>query len=422
MTEPNETPTRSTPPVRILGPIRILGIETSCDETAAAVIEDGVRICSSVVASQMATHGKYGGVVPELASREHLRAIVPIVRQAVEDAGLSYSQLDAIAVTQGPGLVGSLLGGLTYAKSLALALGKPLVAVNHLEGHIHAVILEEHLAGRPDPEFPALALVVSGGHTLLAVAERETKKDSVLSDSSAVFSYHILGRTRDDAAGEAYDKVAKLLGYGYPGGPVLDRLARHGNSGAVAFTKPKMKVTKTTKGNALDFSFSGIKTAVLRYVESHGLAEEIAERNSFRRENPTAGFDELLAHSSRTTLDLVASFQRAVVDDLVEHTLEAAEREGVNSIFVTGGVAANSLLRERFSRLRAGPPEPQPRGAPQVRATERWSAACPPVYFPRLSLSTDNAAMIAAAAFPKYLARQFAAWDVPPDASLALGQ
>jgi N6-L-threonylcarbamoyladenine synthase len=434
-------------------PIRILGIETSCDETAAAVVENGARVLSSVVASQMATHGKYGGVVPELASREHLRAIVPIVRQAVEDAGIAYSDLDAIAVTQGPGLVGALLVGLTYAKSLALALGKPLVAVNHLEGHIHAVILEERLNGRPDPEFPALALVVSGGHTLLAVAERAAGKsvpsvlsvDSALavpsvgsvpsefSEDSLLFSYRIIGRTRDDAAGEAYDKVAKLLGYGYPGGPVLDRLARHGNPDAVSFTKPKMK---TTSGSALDFSFSGIKTAVLRYVESHGMAAEIAERNAFRKQNPKAGLDELLSHSSRRTLDLVASFQRAVVDSLVEHTLAAAERESVNSIFITGGVAANSLLRERLTQLRSGsiravPPcgisERTLRTAEQSlratgRATERGRVGYPPVYFPRLSLSTDNAAMIAAAAFPKFQARQFAGWDTPPDASLALGQ
>ncbi len=393
--------------------VRILGIETSCDETAVAVVEDGARVCSSVVASQTTTHGKYGGVVPELASREHLRAIVPIARQAVEDAGMSYSEVDAIAVTQGPGLVGALLVGLTYAKSLALALGKPLVAVNHLEGHIHAVLLEERLNGRPEPEFPALALVVSGGHTLLAIAELMAEKSgdsvpSVLSVPSVPsevrfgpFSYRIVGRTRDDAAGEAYDKVAKLLGYGYPGGPVLDRLARHGNPVAVRFTKPKMRVTPTSKGSALDFSFSGIKTAVLRYVQANEMAEEIAGRNALRKRNSRPKIEELLEHSTPKTLDLVASFQRAVVADLVEHTLEAAEQENVNSIFVTGGVAANSLLRERFTKLRAG---------------------YPPVYFPRLSLSTDNAAMIAAAAFPKFQAGLFAGWDTPPDASLALGR
>lgn len=376
-------------------PVRILGIETSCDETAAAVVENGARICSSVVASQGATHGKYGGVVPELASREHVRAIVPIVRQAVEEAGLDYSRLDAIAVTQGPGLVGSLLVGLTYAKSLALAENKPLIAVNHLEGHVHAVLLEERLAGRPDPEFPALALVVSGGHTLLAVVNEAPEKNSVPSVPSGLLSYRIVGRTRDDAAGEAYDKVAKLLGFGYPGGPVLDQLARHGNPHAVSFTKPKMK------GNLLDFSFSGIKTAVLRYVEAHGLASEISERLEFRKQNPKAGFEEILAHTAARTLDLVASFQKGVVDDLVDHCLKAAEREGVNSLLITGGVAANSLLRKRLQNLRGGAPR---------------------AYFPRLSLATDNAAMIAAAAYPKFQARCFAAWDLPPDASLALGR
>src|SRR5579885_3446414 len=243
-------------------PIRILGIETSCDETAAAVLEDGARLRSSVVASQMATHGKYGGVVPELASREHLRAIVPVVRRAVEEAGIAYSQLDAIAVTQGPGLVGALMVGSVYAKSLAFSLGKPLIAINHLEGHIYAILLEERLNGRAEPEFPALSLVVSGGHTLLAITE------TVGSDSAGtgpVLHHRLLGRTRDDAAGEAFDKVAKLLALGYPGGPVVDKLAKFGNPHAVAFSRPKMK------GNPLDFSFSGTKTAVLRYVEHSGM-------------------------------------------------------------------------------------------------------------------------------------------------------
>ena len=385
--------------------VRILGIETSCDETAAAVVENGAQICSSVVASQVKTHGKYGGVVPELASREHVRAIVPIVRQAVQEAGLEYAQLDAIAVTQGPGLVGALLVGLTYAKSLALALGKPLIAVNHLEGHIYAVLLEERLQGRQEPEFPALSLVVSGGHTLLAVSR---PIQNVSEQNAPLFSHQIIGKTRDDAAGEAFDKVAKLLAFGYPGGPVLDKLARHGNPDAVSFTRPKMK------GNSLDFSFSGIKTAVLRYVESHELVKEIEDRRRWRQpfdfahgpelaegQNPSAIAEQLLAHTAQPTLDLVASFQQAVVEDLVEHCLEAAERESVNSIFVTGGVAANSLLRKRLLGLRG---------------------KLPPVYFPRLGLSTDNAAMIAAAAFPKFLAGQFAGWETQVDASLALGQ
>ena len=375
--------------------IRILGIETSCDETAAAVIENGSRLRSSVVASQIATHGKYGGIVPELASREHLQAIVPVVRRAVKEAGLEYSQLDAIAVTQGPGLVGALMVGLTYAKSLSLALGKPLLAVNHLEGHIHAVLLEERLQGREEPEFPALSLVVSGGHTLLAVTRKISSPAPGDPLAPPPLAHRILGRTRDDAAGEAFDKVAKLLALGYPGGPLIDKMARHGNSHAVSFSKAKMK------GNPLDFSFSGIKTAVLRYVESNGLAPEIAERRAYRQQNPASDAAELVSRSSQTTLDLIASFQRAVVEELVQHSIDAANAEAVNSVFVTGGVSANSLLRERFLNL---------------------GGKLPPVYFPRLSLSTDNAAMIAAAAFPKFLAGRFAGWDTPADASFALEQ
>ncbi|HWP84626.1 MAG TPA: tRNA (adenosine(37)-N6)-threonylcarbamoyltransferase complex transferase subunit TsaD, partial [Terriglobia bacterium] len=344
-------------------------------------------------ASQYATHGKYEGVVPELASREHVRNIVPVVRQAMEQAEIAYGDVDAIAVTVGPGLAGALLVGLTYAKSLALALEKPLIAVNHLEGHIHAVLLEERLEGRPEPEFPALSLIVSGGHTLLAITELKASPASN-GRRAPVFTNRIIGRTRDDAAGEAFDKVAKLLGYGYPGGPVIDRLAPHGNPHAVEFTKPRMK------GNPLDFSFSGIKTAVLRYVQAHGMEQEIEARRAWRMEHPKAGKEELLAHSSNRSLDLIASFREAVVNDLVEHCREAAEREGVHSVFVTGGVAANALLRERMSRL---------------------AKTGVPVYFPRLGLSTDNAAMIAAAAYPKFLAREFAGFDLTADASLALG-
>src|SRR6202140_1634664 len=241
--------------------MRILAIESSCDETAAAVVEDGERVLSSVVASQLSTHAKYGGVVPELASREHLRAIVPVVRAALEQAGISFDQLAAIAVTEGPGLVGSLLVGITYAKSICFARGLPLIGVNHIEGHIHAVFLEA--AGGQSIEFPALALVVSGGHPhLFEVREG--------------FAYRLLGKTRDDAAGEAYDKVAKLLGFGYPGGPIIDQLAPYGDPNAVKFTSPRMK------GNALDFSFSGLKTAVLRWVEQHDLTAEIEARRNQR--------------------------------------------------------------------------------------------------------------------------------------------
>jgi N6-L-threonylcarbamoyladenine synthase len=340
--------------------VRILGIETSCDETAAAIVEDGARILSNVVASQMATHAPYGGVVPELASREHLRAIVPVVREAFTAAGLRHGDVDAVAVTAGPGLVGSLLVGITYAKTVAMSLGKPLLAVNHLEGHVHAVPLEQRQRGEAAPEFPALALLVSGGHTLLLLVEEE----------GGAFHYRVLGRTRDDAAGEAYDKVAKLLGLGYPGGPVIDRLAKQGNPAAVSFTPPK------TKGNPLDFSFSGIKTAVLRYVQAHHLQP---------------------GDSSPKTLDLLASFQHAVVEDLFARTRQAARQHDVRSVIVSGGVACNSRLRERFRTLDGLP-----------------------VYFPSPALCTDNAAMIAAAAFPKLVARQFAGLDLAADANLRL--
>src|ERR1700722_15576215 len=260
---------------RRLEKVRILGIESSCDETAAAVVEDGERVLSSVVASQMATHGKYGGVVPELASREHLRAIVLVVREALESAGTTLDNLAAIAATVGPGLVGSLLVGLTYAKSLSFARGVPLIAVNHIEGHIHAVVMEAKRDGTP-VELPALALVVSGGHTHLFEVQEG-------------FRYRLLGRTRDDAAGEAFDKVAKLLGYGYPGGPIIDHLALHGDPKAVRFTFARMK------GNALDFSFSGLKTAVLRWVEARDMEAEIAARRALLRENPTPVVEDWLA-------------------------------------------------------------------------------------------------------------------------------
>src|SRR5262245_46642069 len=275
----------------------ILGIESSCDETAAAVVEDGRTVLSSVVASQMRTHGKYGGVVPELASREHLRAIVPVVREALDRAGTRLDDLAAIAVTMGPGLVGSLLVGLTYAKSLSFATGVPLIAVNHIEGHIHAVIMEARIV-----EFPSLALVVSGGHThLFEVREG--------------FVYRPLGKTRDDAAGEAFDKVAKLLGFGYPGGPIIDRLAPFGNPEAVRFTFAKMK------GNALDFSFSGLKTAVLRWVESRAMQAEIDARSALRREVSAPSVEEWLAVTPRATLDLLASFQRAVITELLKRAI-----------------------------------------------------------------------------------------------------
>jgi N6-L-threonylcarbamoyladenine synthase len=436
----------------------ILGIETSCDETAAAVVERGARTLFSVVASQIATHARYGGVVPELASREHLRAIVPVIREALVQAGITLSDLDAIAVTSGPGLAGALLVGITYAKALAYANRLPLIAVNHLEGHIHAVLLNEresqHQSAAPsftesasavsermgkNKDGPtsntsaALALVVSGGHTHLYLAQ----------PAQGTWRYTLIGRTVDDAAGEAFDKVAKLLGLGYPGGPWIDALAPFGNPHAVPLSfaqiktkahlggKPaRTKAAKTAPIARLDphflFSFSGIKTAVLRYVELHGLRAEAKARvdwlfpvappfsesasaNSERVGNnigtrvvsPPQTREDALALCPQPTLDLIASFQYAVVGDLLKKTFAAAESLGAGRILVTGGVAANRELRARFTQ----------------EAARRGLA----IAFPTLALSTDNAAMIAAAAWPRFLAGEFAPPDLSADPSLTLG-
>ena len=476
----------------------ILGIESSCDETAAAVVERGSRTLSSVVASQIATHARYGGVVPELASREHLRAIVPVVRAALAEAGITLADLDAVAVTAGPGLAGALLVGITYAKALAFAQGLPLIAVNHLDGHIHAVLLHErslpeclpHGRNSFDDE-PALALVVSGGHTHLYLCR----------PAHGAWSYSLVGRTLDDAAGEAYDKVAKLLGFGYPGGPWIDALARFGNPRAVPFAfsriKPKIhlggkpprtKAALTAPIADLDprflFSFSGIKTAVLRYVELHELRGEalaraarlfppeaaalkglgfsraitdlqteralapagnlnaegdggfnprvkpiettmalategrsspisfetpsfsavsfVPDKSSSASPTPPQTKEEALALCPQQVLDLAASFQCAVVGDLMKKTFAAAESLGARRILITGGVASNRELRARFS-------------AEAARRSLR-------VAFPTLALSTDNAAMIAAAAWPRFLAGEFAHDSLSADPSLALGR
>lgn len=383
---------------------RILGIESSCDETAAAVVERGVRQLANVVASQISIHAPYGGVVPELASREHLRAIVPVVDAAIREAGaalgnpaLGLKDMDAIAVTEGPGLAGALLVGIGYAKALAYALDKPLIAVNHLEGHIHAVLME-HAA---DPAFthhapelaPLLALVVSGGHTHLYLAHTDC----------GAWQYRNVGHTVDDAAGEAFDKVAKLLGLGYPGGPWVDRLAAHGNPLAVPFSfaqiKQKAHRATTSADRRFLFSFSGIKTAVLRYVELHDMADSIEQRRQRFSSSITA--DEALALCDPQTLGLLASFQRAVVDDLKRKTFAAAEHYGARGLLVSGGVAANRELRTRFSA------EANQRGLP--------------IAFPTLALATDNAAMIAAAAWPKLVAGNFAPESLSASSSLALG-
>jgi len=376
----------------------ILGIESSCDETAAAVVRSGEHIASNVVFSQIATHQPYGGVVPELASREHLRAIVPVVRKALADARQTYQSVDAVAVTQGPGLAGALLVGISYAKALAFALEKPLIAVNHLEGHIHAVLLEERRKGNHDLRFPVLALVVSGGHTHLYLAKWQ--------DNS--WSYENIGHTRDDAAGEAFDKVAKLLGLGYPGGPIVDKLSTHGDPHAVKFPPSQLKhrdrndqkVGRTYEGPRFDFSYSGIKTAVLRYIETHNMQASITERRKALAMIPQPKLEDYLSNCDQQTLNLVASFQRALVEDLAAKTLAAARAYDVATLFITGGVAANQELRQQFDR--------------DVAQEGLF------VYFPSRPLSTDNAAMIAAAAYPKFLAGDFASMDFSAEAGMVL--
>src|ERR1019366_4192131 len=382
----------------------ILGIESSCDETGAAVVRSGQQILSNVVASQIATHQPYGGVVPELASREHLRAIVPVVRAALSEAGQTYQSVDAIAVTQGPGLAGALLVGISYAKALAFALDKPLIAVNHLEGHIHALLLEKRQSGNGDLDFPVLALVVSGGHTHLYLAEVQEN----------IWTYRNIGHTRDDAAGEAFDKVAKLLGLGYPGGPIIDRLASHGDPHAVKFQMAQIKhpdrrdykqgdnqQARAEDGRPqFDFSYSGIKTAVLRYVETEKLKPAIEARRQALAGIGKPALEDILRLCDRQTLNLVASFQRTMVNYLVMKTLAAAREYDVHTLFVSGGVAANRELRAAFER------EAGMQGLP--------------VFFPSRALSTDNAAMIAAAAFPKFQRREFVAMDFSAEAGMRL--
>ena len=337
----------------------VLGIETSCDETAAAIVKDGHEILSNVIYSQVKTHTPYGGVVPEIASREHLLKIRPIVDQAFKDAGRTLHDIDGIAATSGPGLIGSLLVGLTYAKALSFSARKPLAAVNHIEGHIYSVSFEH-----PGAEFPALALVVSGGHTNLFWVE------SVSGDFGHL-KYKLVGRTRDDAAGEAYDKVAKLLGLGYPGGPIIDRIAKTGNRNAIRFSIPKIS------DGSLDFSFSGIKTAVLNMLKE----------NAALREDPLRR-------------DLLASFQESVVNMLWAVTSKAIAALEPRSVMLSGGVAANSRLREVFR--------------------ERTEEAGLRFYFPKPILTTDNAAMIAAAGTAHLMRGDTAEIDVSPDPNMRL--
>ena len=337
----------------------VLGIETSCDETAAAVVRDGRQIVSSVIASQIDTHKRFGGVVPELASREHLAKIVPIVEEAFSQAKIEPDNIDGIAVTVGPGLVGSLLVGVSYAKAMAFALRKPLVGVNHIEGHVYSVAF-----GNPPVEYPALALIVSGGHSNLFLVPEPGK-------------YKVLARTRDDAAGEAFDKVAKMMGLGYPGGPIIEKLAHEGNPQAVKFSVPRMG-----DGSA-DFSFSGLKTAVTKHVRETGLQPVT------NREAP-----------SQAIKDLAASFQSVVVRSLVGTTERLAAEYAPQTLIVAGGVACNGALREASSE-----------------AAERLGI---PAYFPSPHLSTDNAAMIAAAGTVKLQAGERAGFDLNADVTLRL--
>ena len=329
----------------------VLGIETSCDETAAAIVRDGREILSSVIASQVETHKRFGGVVPEIASREHLDKIVPIVDEAFAQAGIKPKDIDGIAVTIGPGLVGSLLVGVSYAKAMAFALQKPLVGVNHIEGHVYSVAF-----GNPPVDYPALALIVSGGHSNLFYVPEPGK-------------YKVIARTRDDAAGEAFDKVAKMLGLSCPGGPIIEKLAREGNPKAVKFSLPRMG------DGSPDFSFSGLKTAVTKHVRESGL-------------EPVTNGEE----PSQAIKDLAASFQSVVVRSLVGTTERVAADYVPKTLIVAGGVACNEALRN----------------ASQAAASRIGI----PVYFPSRHLSTDNAAMIAAAGTVKLQAGERAGFDL----------
>jgi N6-L-threonylcarbamoyladenine synthase len=337
----------------------ILGIETSCDETAAAVIENGTVMKSNVIHSQISTHQKFGGVVPEVASREHLDKIHSVVNEALTLAWLTPSNIDGIAVTQGPGLIGSLLVGINYAKGMAFATKKPIVGINHIEGHVYSTAFEF-----PAPEYPALALVVSGGHTNIFLLPEAEK-------------YKLIGRTRDDAAGEAFDKVSKLLGLGYPGGPVVDRLAKLGNKRAINFPIAEIKEHR------FDLSFSGLKTAVLRYVKENNV-----QSSSFSLP-PT-----------KEIFDICASFQFAVVRALIRSLRRAAQEHPVKTLILAGGVACNSELRRAFQQL-----------ADELKI---------PAHIPSPIYTSDNAAMIAAAGYPKLLRGENAGWEMSADVTLRL--
>jgi len=338
----------SDPAERRTDPFRILGIETSCDETAAAVVADGISVQSSVVSSQVDLHARFGGVVPEIASRAHVELITPVIAEALVEAGTAQSQIDAVASTYGPGLVGSLLVGVSTAKAMALVWDVPFVAVNHLEAHIYASLLED-----PELEFPLVVLLVSGGHTMLIEVTGHGR-------------YRVLGQTLDDAAGEAFDKVARYLGLGYPGGPAIDRLAMDGDPEAIDFPR-------ALRNDGYDFSFSGLKTSVINYVRKH---------------------------PDVSTADVAASFQEAVVDVLVAKTKRAGQETAVQALCLGGGVAANSGLRERFL---------------DVCAENGFRA-----FLPSREMCTDNAAMVASAAWWKLRADGPSPLDIGVEPSLGI--
>ncbi len=335
--------------------VYILAIESSCDETAAAVVKNGRQVLSSVISSQIALHTVFGGVVPEITSRKHIERINQVIEEALAQSGMTLEEMTAVAVTYGPGLVGALLVGVAEAKAIAYGAGKPLVGVHHIEGHVSANFIEH-----PDLEPPFVCLIVSGGHTHLVVVKDYGE-------------FEILGRTRDDAAGEAFDKVARAVGLGYPGGPKIDRAAKDGRAGAIAFPRAKVE------GAPYDFSFSGLKSAVLNYLHH---ARQVGEEISVP--------------------DLAASFQSAVVDVLVEHTVEAAKQLGYGRVAMAGGVAANSALRAAMKDACAG--------------------AGLQLYYPSPVLCTDNAAMIGAAGYYEYINGVRSGWDLNAVPGLKLGE